>query len=69
MEFGPELNLELFAKRDKVWSSFFFTWSTNMGIPFGGLLLFFVAFTTPRTAVSLDRWLLESDKVVKNSGK
>ena len=33
--------------------------------PFSDFCLFSVAFTTPRTAVSLDRSLLESDKLFR----
>ena len=36
--------------------------------PFGDFCLFSVAFTTARMAVSLDRWLLESDKLFRTVG-
>ena len=68
MNLERELNLELFAKMDKVWMSILFTWSTNMESPVGNLCLFSVAFTTTSTAVSLDRWLLESDKLFRTVG-
>ena len=62
MKFGRELNLELFAKGAK------FGVSSLLGLqiwesPFGDFCLFSVAFTTPRTALSLDRWLLTPDKL------
>ena len=65
LEFGSELNLKLLAKRGKVWGSILFTCSTNKGIP---LWRFLLVSTIPRTAVSLDRWLFESDKLFTTVG-
>ena len=36
--------------------------------PFGDFWLFSVAVTTPRPAVSLDLWLLKSDKLFRTVG-
>ena len=49
-------SLQQYLLRLQIWES-----------PFGGLCLFSVVSTTPRTSVSLDRRLLESDKVFRRT--